>query len=92
MLFEEKQSKWFFKKGQYYFIVRSDSKTSYFYLDNLDMINYWQTAIKEAKEFYKWFQKLTQLRYNQEYASLTQKYDFIIDTIMCVNLPECNLD
>jgi len=56
-LFEEKQ-KWFFKKGMYYFIVRSDSKTSYFCMDNLDLVNYWTTEIHQAKAFHEWFIKL----------------------------------
>jgi hypothetical protein len=46
VLFEEKQAKWFFKRGQYYFIVRSDSKTSYFFLDNLDIVNCWTNEIR----------------------------------------------
>lgn len=96
VLFEEKQAKWFFKRGQYYFIVRSDSKTSYFFLDNLDIVNCWTNEIRSAKEFYDWFQALTNLRYDpaiqQENPSFIQKYDFIIDNIIGVNLPECDLD
>jgi hypothetical protein len=30
VMFENKNSKWFFKKGFYYFIVRSENKTSWF--------------------------------------------------------------
>jgi hypothetical protein len=55
LLLDEKQSKWFFKRSNYYFIVRSDSKTSYFYVDNLDMANYWANEIRFAKEFYDWY-------------------------------------
>lgn len=58
VLFEDKQSKWFFKKGQYHFIVRSDQKTSYFYHDNLDIINYWTREIHQAKEFNEWYKSL----------------------------------
>jgi hypothetical protein len=39
LLFDESKSKWFFKKGQYYFIVRTLEKTSYFFTDNLDMVS-----------------------------------------------------
>jgi len=96
VLFEDKQAKWFFKRGQYYFIVRSDAKTSYFFLDNLDLINYWTNEIHDAKEFYDWFQALTNLRYDpaiqEQNPGFIQKYDFIIDNIIGVNLPECDLD
>ena len=64
VLLEERQSKWFFKKGQYYFVVRSDNKTSYFYLDNLDLASYWTRAIHQAKNFYDWYQTLTKTRYD----------------------------
>ena len=64
VLLEEKQVKWFFRRGQYYLIVRSDAKTCYFFLDNLDLIHYWTKEIHEAKEFYDWFQALTNLRYD----------------------------
>ena len=52
--FQEK-NKWFCKKGHYYFIVRSEYKTSYFCSDNLNLVNYWTKAIHEAKDFYDWF-------------------------------------
>ena len=41
VLLDEKSSRWFFKKNYYYFIVRSDAKTSYFFMDNLDLVNTW---------------------------------------------------
>jgi hypothetical protein len=66
LLLDEKQSKWFFKRSNYYFIVRSDTKTSYFYVDNLDMANYWTNEIRFAKEFYDWYQKIKLLRYENE--------------------------
>jgi len=66
LIFDERQSKWFFKKGQYYFIVRSNEKTSYFFMDNLDLVNYWTREIAQAKAFYDWFQSLTALRYDAE--------------------------
>jgi len=66
VLFEEKQSKWFFKKGQYYFIVRSDNKTSYFCNDNLDLVNYWPRVIHQAKEFHEWYKHLQNIRYDPE--------------------------
>lgn len=37
----EDRSKWFFKRGHYYFIVRSETKTSYFFHDNLEMAKAW---------------------------------------------------
>ena len=93
LLLDEKQSKWFFKRGNYYFIVRSDTKTSYFYLDNLDMANYWTNEIRFAKEFYDWYQKIKLLRYeNEEQENFNSYYDFIIDFIIEVNIPECDLD
>ena len=96
VLFEDKQSKWFFKKGQYHFIVRSDQKTSYFYHDNLDIINYWTREIHQAKEFNEWYKSLQTLRYDQELISkkpeFMAKYDFIIDSIISVIIPECDLD
>ena len=55
LLFDETKSKWFFKKGQYYFIVRTLEKTSYFFLDNLDMVSQWAREIHQAKEFFDWF-------------------------------------
>lgn len=39
----------------YYFVVRSDQKTSYFFLDNLDLANNWTQEIHRAKSFYEWF-------------------------------------
>ena len=66
LLFDESKSKWFFKKGQYYFIVRTLEKTSYFFLDNLDMVSQWAREIHQAKEFFDWFQSLTKIRYDQE--------------------------
>ena len=95
VLFNEKQSKWFFKRNQYYFIVRSDNKTSYFFCDNLDLVQYWQQEIHQAKEFNEWYRKLTNVRYDLEVSQnkvLTEMYDFIIDTIISVNIPECDLD
>lgn len=95
VLFHEKQSKWFFKRNQYYFIVRSDNKTSYFFCDNLDLVQYWQQEIHQAKEFNEWYRKLTSIRYDLEVSqnkALTEMYDFIIDTIISVNIPECDLD
>ena len=64
VLLEEKQGKWFFKKGQYYFIIRSESKTCYFFHDNLDLVQYWIHEIHHAKQFYEWFKMLTALRYD----------------------------
>ena len=55
---ENKQTKWFYKKGHYYFIVRSDSKTSWFCYENLDMVNNWTREIHQAKEFYEWYKTL----------------------------------
>jgi hypothetical protein len=55
LIFDETKSKWFFKKGQYYFIVRSNDKTSYFFMDNLDLVNYWTKEIDNAMKFYNWF-------------------------------------
>ena len=96
LILEEAKSKWFFKKGQYYFIVRSNDKTSYFFMDNLDLVNYWTKEISQAKKFYDWFQTLTTLRYDTEIQQtnphFVQKYDFIIDNIISVAIPECDLD
>lgn len=96
ILLESAQARWFFKRNHYYFIVRSDSKTSYFFHENLDLVNYWVSVIHEAKEFYEWFQKLTGMRYDNEIQSANpgfiDKYDFIIDSIIEVNLPEVDLD
>jgi len=96
VLFEEKQAKWFFKKGQYYFIVRSEAKTCYFFHDNLDLVNYWIREIHDAKQFYEWFQILTAFRYDpkvqQNNPSYITKIDFIIDNIIDVVIPECDLD
>ena len=93
VLIQDKSSKWFFKKGQYHFIVRSDNKTSYFYHDNLDMINYWTAEIHQAKEFNGWYKSLQNTRYDQDLKQeFMAKYDFIIDSIISVNLPECDLD
>lgn len=64
LIFENKNSKWFFKKGYYYFIVRSESKTSWFCYENLDLINYWTKEIQFAKEFHEWYKKLQQIRYD----------------------------
>lgn len=96
VVFENKQSKWFFKKGNYYFIVRSESKTSWFCYENLDLVNYWTREIFFAKEFHEWYKMLLNLRYDpliqENFPSLIPKYDFIIDTIIGINLPECDLD
>jgi len=84
------------KKGQYYFIVRSDSKTSYFCCDNLDLINFWTREIHAAKAFHEWYKNLQNLRYNSEiqrkFPQNIVKYDFIIDSLISVNFPECDLD
>lgn len=45
VLVEERQAKWFFKRDQFYFIVRSDSKTSYFFLDKLELAQFWTKEI-----------------------------------------------
>ena len=37
----EDKSKWFFKRGHYYFIVRSESKTSYFFHESQEMAEEW---------------------------------------------------
>mmetsp|Transcript_650 Transcript_650/g.761 ORF Transcript_650/g.761 Transcript_650/m.761 type:complete len:99 (+) Transcript_650:1480-1776(+) len=55
VLLEERQSKWFFKKGMFYFVVRAETKTSYFFSDNLDLAKHWTKEIHQAKEFYDWF-------------------------------------
>ena len=30
------------------------------------MVQYWVKEIREAKEFYEWFQNLTKMRYEEE--------------------------
>ena len=45
VLLEAAQARWFFKRNHYYFIVRSDSKTSYFFHENLKLVNYWVNVI-----------------------------------------------
>jgi hypothetical protein len=94
VLFQEKQSKWFFKRGHYYFVVRSESKTSYFFLDNLDLANHWTSEILKAKEFYEWFQSLTALRYspNHQNSLLTSNYEYIVNNVISAAIPECDLD
>jgi hypothetical protein len=64
VIFENKQSKWFFKKGNYYFIVRSESKTSWFCYENLDLVNYWTQEIHFAKQFHEWYKNLQSQRYD----------------------------
>lgn len=59
VLLDDKQARWFFKKNFFYFIVRSDSKTSYFFLEDLPAVSHWVAEIHEAKEFYEWFGRLT---------------------------------
>ena len=65
-------------------------------MDNLDLVNYWTKEISQAKKFYDWFQTLTTLRYDTEIQQtnphFVQKYDFIIDNIISVAIPECDLD
>ena len=53
------QKQRFFKKNFFYFIVRSDNKTSYFFLEDLPLVSHWVAEIQEAKEFYEWFTRLT---------------------------------
>lgn len=55
---ENKNHKWFFKKGYYYFLVRSEQKTSWFCYENLDLVNYWTKEIYFAKEFHEWYKRL----------------------------------
>lgn len=96
VLLEERQSKWFFKRDQFYFIVRSDAKTSYFFLDKLELAQFWTQEIHEAIEFYNWFLALKNLRYDPaaqaDVKKLEVQYDFIIDNVIAVNLPECDID
>jgi hypothetical protein len=54
----------------------------------------WTKEIHEAKLFYEWLKNLTTLRYKPETekSDYVKKYDFIIDTILGVALPECDMD
>ena len=45
VLIKENQAKWYFKRNSYYFVIRSDNKTSVFFHDNLDLVNYWTSEI-----------------------------------------------
>jgi hypothetical protein len=60
------------------------------------LVNYWTKEIHLAKEFHYWFKELQFFRYDPQIQEnrpeLIPKYDYIIDTIIGVNLPECDLD
>ena len=56
-------SKWFFQKGQYYFKVSTKRRTSIFFDDNLEVIQFWVMRIALAKRFYAWLHTLTTARY-----------------------------
>lgn len=60
------------------------------------MINYWTAEIHQAKEFNGWYKSLQNIRYDQELIAnkpeFMAKYDFIIDSIISVVIPECDLD
>lgn len=46
------QSEWFFKRGYYYFTIRTEEKRVHFYENNLDLIDFWVSEISLAKRFY----------------------------------------
>lgn len=57
------------------------------------MVNYWVKEIFEAKKFNEWYLKLQKNRYDESIKKeMVEKYDFLIDTIISMNLPECDLD
>lgn len=58
------------------------------------MANYWTKEIDFAKDFYDWFQKIKKLRYEnlEKQNVINNFYDFIIDYVIDVNIPECDLD
>jgi hypothetical protein len=60
--------RWYFRKGQYYFIVQTPQKTSIFFDDNLEVIVFWVEKILQAKAFYEWFRSLTNIRYGENGA------------------------
>ena len=76
--------------------MRSDAKTSYFFLDKLELAQFWTQEIHEAIEFYNWFLALKNLRYEPagraDVKKLEVQYDFIIDNVIAVNIPECDVD
>ena len=59
-------SLWYQKKGCYYFSVKTNSRHSIFYLDNLDLVTFWINEISLSKKFYMWLNSLIDKRYSQQ--------------------------
>ena len=58
-----RETKWYFSRSHYYMKIESADKTSIFYDDNLDVVNFWVRQIILAKRFYTWLKSLLDVRY-----------------------------
>jgi hypothetical protein len=93
---------WYTKKGRYYFSIKTLSLQSIFYLNNLDLINFWMNEIDISKKFQVWMQHVIDLRYSSqgnlleapivESQKLLDVADELINTILGINVPEVDMD
>lgn len=87
----------------YYFSVKTEQHYSIFYLDNLDLVQYWINEIGTSQNFYGWLSNLISKRYSQDNCNIyechyedTQKYldkaDELINFILSIPIPEIDMN
>jgi len=96
-------SGWYQKKNMYYFQVRTAQKNSIFYLNNLDLVQFWINEIHQAKMFYGWLQSIIDMRYSSQQCSIYEchyeenqqflnKADELINLLLNIRIPEVDMD
>ncbi len=96
-------SGWYKKKNNYYFLVKTATKKTIFFTNNLDLVQFWVNEILHSQKFYSWLQAIIDKRYNQKTCSIyscdesnSQEYldkaDELINFLLNVKLPEIDID
>ena len=83
---------WYQKRNNYYFQVKTASQKSIFFLDNLDLVQFWVNELHHSQRFYNWLKYLMDKRYAASGDQFIEKCDELINFILNISIPEVDID
>jgi sensor histidine kinase YesM len=98
------ENAWYQKKNNYYFSVKTANQKSIFFINNLDLMQFWVNEVHISTRFYKWLNSILDKRYNPRACSVDgceddennpkyyEKADELINFILNITLPEVDMD
>lgn len=86
--------KWYLSNDFHYFSFTTNEKDHIYFDSSLDVVLFWVRQIKQAQQFYQWYQRLIKVRYQNHGAQVvnTDAADRILNQIMQLQLPEIDRD